>query len=91
MPGKRGPKAAGRAKKKVELSSVRLIIAEGGKSEEGMLKEKRACNPDVRPASVFGVATLDEESAEKKVRKIGKKMMQKMTRRKRGGRMSADE
>jgi hypothetical protein len=88
--GKSGPKAAGRAKKKVELSSVRLIIADGGKSDEGMLKEKRACNPDVRPASVLGVATFDEESAEKKVRKIGKKIRQKRTTRRRGGRMSAD-
>lgn len=67
---------------------MRLIIADGGNSEEGMLKEKRACNLDVRPASVFGVATLGEESAEKKVRKIGKKMRQNSTRRRRGGRIS---
>lgn len=65
-------------------------MAEGGKSEEGILKEKRACNPDDRPASVLGVATCEEERAEKKVRKIGKKIRQKITRRRRGGRMSAD-
>lgn len=41
-------------------------MAEGGKSEGGILKEKRACNPDDRPASVLGVATCEEERAEKK-------------------------
>lgn len=63
-------------------------MADGGKSEEGMLKEKRACNPDDWPAIVFGVATLGDERAEKKVRKIGTKMRQKRTRRRRGGRIS---
>lgn len=63
-------------------------MADGGNSDEGMLKEKKAWSLDVRPASVLGVATLDEERAEKKVRKIGKKMRQKSTRRRRGGRIS---
>jgi len=72
----------------VELSSVRLMIADGGKSDAGMLNENKACNPDGRPAIVFGVATSDEEKAEKKVRNIGKKIRQKSTRRRRGGRIS---
>ena len=42
--GSEGPKAAGRARKNVELSSVRLIMAEGGKSEPGDVKENRAFN-----------------------------------------------
>jgi hypothetical protein len=65
-------------------------MAEGGKSEEGILKEKRACSLDDRPASVLGVATCEDERAEKKVRKIGKKIRQKSTRRRRGGRIAAD-
>ncbi|KAH3939325.1 hypothetical protein HBI56_013190 [Parastagonospora nodorum] len=40
--GSVGPKAAGRARKKVELSSVRLIIAEGGKSDPGEVKDSSA-------------------------------------------------
>ena len=35
-----GPKSAGRARKKVELSSVKLIIAEGGNKVDGVWKEK---------------------------------------------------
>lgn len=69
------------------MSSVRLIIADGGKREDGTLKEKRARNPVVRPASVLGAVTLGEVSAEKKVRRIGKKIRQKRTMRSRGGRM----
>jgi hypothetical protein len=38
--GRSGPKAAGRARKNVELSSVRLMIADGGNSEPGDVKEK---------------------------------------------------
>lgn len=64
------------------------MMADGGKSEVGILKEKRACNPDVVPASVLGVATLDEKIAEKKVRRMGKKIRQKRIRRRRGGRIS---
>lgn len=60
-------------------------MADGGKSDDGMLKEKRACNPDVRPASVLGVATRGEERAEKKVRRMGRKIRQKRMRIKRGG------
>lgn len=63
-------------------------MADGGKSDVGMLKENSACNPDVRPASVFGVATFEEDKAEKRVRRIGKKIRQKSRRRRRGGRMS---
>jgi hypothetical protein len=40
--GSAGPKAAGRARKKVELSSVKLIIADGGNNELGDVKENRA-------------------------------------------------
>jgi hypothetical protein len=62
-------------------------MADGGNSEEGMLKENSACSPVVRPASVLGVATSGEVSAEKKVRRIGKKIRQKSTMIRRGGRM----
>lgn len=41
-----------------------------------------------RPASVLGVVTLDDVSAEKKVRRIGKKIRQKRTMIRRGGRIS---
>lgn len=61
------------------------MIADGGKREVGILKENRACSPDVGPASVLGVATFEEKMAEKKVRKMGKKIRQKRTRRRRGG------
>lgn len=88
LSGSNGPNAAGLARKKVELSSVRLIIADGGKRDEGILKEKRACNPVVGPASAFGVATwVDDDRAEKKVRKIGRKIKQNARRTRRGGRM----
>lgn len=88
FPGSSGPKAAGRAKKKVELSSVRLMMAEGGNREVGMLKENRACIPEAGLVRVLGVATWDEESAEKRVRKMGKKIRQKRTTRRRGGRIA---
>ena len=44
--GRSGPNAAGRARKKVELSSVRLMMADGGNSEPGDVKEKRALTLD---------------------------------------------
>lgn len=66
---------------------MRLMIADGGKREEGILKEKRACNPVVGPAIALGVATREEERAEKKVRKMGRKIKQKARRMRRGGRM----
>jgi hypothetical protein len=44
LEGRGGPNAAGRARKKVELSSVRLIMAEGGNRDAGDVKEKRAFN-----------------------------------------------
>lgn len=62
-------------------------MADGGKSDDGTLNENRACSRDVRPASVLGVATVGDESAEKRVRKIGKKIRQKSIRRRRGGRI----
>lgn len=62
-------------------------MADGGKREEGMSKEKRACSLVLRPTSVLGVAMSCDVSAEKKVRRIGKKMRQKRTIRSRGGRM----
>jgi hypothetical protein len=40
LAAKGGPKAAGRAGKKVLLSSVRLIAALGGKREKGVEKNK---------------------------------------------------
>jgi hypothetical protein len=64
------------------------MIADGGKSEVGMLNENRACSPDGWPVSEVGVATSEEESAENKVTKIGKKIRQKSTTRRRGGRIS---
>jgi hypothetical protein len=64
------------------------MMADGGKSEVGILKENKACSPDERPASVLGVATFDEEKAEKRVKRIGKKIRQKSPRRRRDDRIS---
>lgn len=67
-------------------------MADGGKRADGILKEKRACNPDVGPASAFGVATRGEdERAEKKVRKMGRKIKQNARRIRRGGLMLIKE
>lgn len=63
-------------------------MADGGKSEDGILKDNRECSPEVRPASVSGAATRGEVIAEKMVRRIGKKIRQKSTMIKRGGRIS---
>ena len=63
-------------------------MADGGKRDDGMLKENKARSPVVRPVSVLGVATSGDVSAEKKVRRIGKKIRQKRTMSRRGGRMS---
>jgi len=41
LKGRLGPKAAGLARKKVELSLVRLMRAEGGKRDEGVEKENK--------------------------------------------------
>jgi hypothetical protein len=46
LAGKGGPNAAGRAGKKVLLSSVRLMAALGGKREKGAVKEKSARKVD---------------------------------------------
>lgn len=66
-------------------------MAEGGKSEDGMLKENRACSPDVRPDSVCEVETVGDERAEKMVRKIGKKTRLKRIKRRRGDRILRSE
>lgn len=74
------------------MSSVRLIIADGGKREEGALKEKRARNRLVRPANESEVAWCGcAERSDKPVRKIGRKMKQNIRSIKRGGRMSTVE
>lgn len=65
-------------------------MADGGKSDDGMLNANSARSPVARPASVLGVATSEDVSAEKKVRRIGKKIRQKRTMRSRGGRMVSD-
>lgn len=70
------------------MSSVRLIMADGGKREEGILKENRACNPVVGPAIALGFVTREEdERAEKSVRRIGRKIKQNARKTTRGGRM----
>lgn len=43
--GNDGPNAAGRARNAVEFSCVNVMIAFGGKRENGARKEKRACMP----------------------------------------------
>lgn len=63
-------------------------MADGGKRDDGMLKENKARSPVVRSVSVLGAATSGDVSAEKKVRRIGKKIRQKRTMSRRGGRMS---
>jgi hypothetical protein len=90
LDGRRGPKAAGRARKKVELSSVKLIIAEGGNREYGAWNEKRERSRLVPPendepagASRWGYA----ERRETAVRRIGRRIKQNKSSMKRGGRM----
>jgi hypothetical protein len=63
------------------------MMADGGKSEDGTLKEKRAWRPDVRPANVLRVVTRGDDSAEKNVRKMGRKSRQKRTGIRRGSRI----
>lgn len=63
-------------------------MAEGGKREEGTLKEKKARKPLVRPASELGLVILEDESRkENRVRKIGRNTRQKKKRINRGSRM----
>ena len=77
----------------MELSSVRLIIAEGGKREEGTLKEKKAPSPLVRPAKESGVTAPEDggedeaKRTEKKVKKLGSSTRTKRNRTNRGNRM----
>lgn len=47
--GKAGPKAAGRAANDVLLSSAIVMIAFGGNSVKGVVKEKKDLNVDFEP------------------------------------------
>lgn len=87
--GNGGVKSAGLAIKKVVLSSVRLIIAEGGKRKEGVWKAKRARRRrDVvwvvaYPSPCRGCAV----TSDMKVRNIGRTMKQARRKINRKGRI----
>jgi len=89
--GSSGPNAAGRARKKVELSSVRLMMADGGHSDDGVWNENRARS---RPDLVFesDVSTVPDlgwaDSRERKVTKKGRTMKHVRRRTSRRGRMA---
>lgn len=70
------PKSAGRARKKVELSSVRLMIADEGNKLDGVWKEKKARKPLLEmgaEASVIAWSCGCEYSSEKNVKRVGKR------------------
>ena len=73
------------------MSSVRLTIADGGKSEVGTLKERMAGHPFVRPVRASGAPAEggedEEERAEKRVKMMGRQMTASRNRRRRGGRI----
>ena len=74
----------------MELSSVRLMIAEGGKSEEGVWKENKARMPLFWPEDVDCVdwrCRGCEYRSEKKVKKTGRATKQRINRTRRGGRI----
>jgi len=79
LAGKGGPNAAGRAGKKVLLSSVKLMAALGGKSEKGAVNEKKARNVDFcdgddvatgtgRRVELMARQTRNRDAAEKRTR-----------------------
>jgi hypothetical protein len=88
-----GPKSAGLARKKVELSSVKLMIADDGKSVEGARKEKKARRRPLPSISADSVASGPcggwEYRSEKKVRKVGRARKQRKNRISRAGPMFA--
>ena len=90
LDGRLGPKAAGRAKKKVELSLVRLMTAEGGNREEGVENENRArrrlgLGPPLYPALKSG--GLSVANRDQQVSAIGTATKNISNRRNRNGRM----
>ena len=87
----RGPKSAGRARKKVELSSVRLMIAAGGKRVDGVWNEKK----DRKAPGWFEGVSVSEScpgcalSSEQNVKNVGKATMARSMRTGRAGGMVA--
>ena len=87
----RGPKSAGRARKKVELSSVRLMIAAGGKRVDGVWKEKK----DRKTPRWLGAVSVSDScpgcarSSEQNVKNVGKATMARRMRTGRAGGMVA--
>ena len=75
----------------MELSSVKLIMADGGNKDVGVLKEKRARNRLDRPATGASPSPAPRRGSavtrERKVSRIGRKMKQKIKSKSRGGRI----
>lgn len=68
--GRDGPNAAGRAKKAVEFSCVSVMIAFGGKRENGARKEKNACMPVFGAGVAVDIVCFEwEDRKERNVRK----------------------
>jgi hypothetical protein len=87
MEGSGGPNAAGRAGKKVLLSSVRLMAAFGGKRVNGALKEKKDRSDDfggVRGAAAELDRRIELIERQKRKREAEKKSTRMATR---GGRI----
>lgn len=93
MPGNKGPNPAGRARKNVELSSVNLMIAEGGKRDMGAWNENKARNRLDRDSSPKLADSASRGCAvrrERKVRKVGNAMKLRRRTSNRGGRIFVD-
>jgi hypothetical protein len=86
--GSKGPNAAGLAKKNVELSSVRLMMAEGGNSVTGDVKEKRDLSLLCLGADMGArISCSSLEPKETYRRSVRATRLQASDRRRRNGRM----
>ena len=73
--GNKGPNAAGLAKKAVVLSFVRVMIALGGKSENGARNENNDCIPVF--GAVVEAATFCGEGEDRRDKNVRKKVVRR--------------
>jgi hypothetical protein len=93
LAGRGGPKAAGRAGKKVLLSSVREMAAFGGKRVKGAVKERKDRNGAAVPCGLRGaagdwLASLSETTERQKRKREAARKRTRMAIL--GGRISKD-